>query len=270
MDFNTLKIPAVILDPVDHPGDRIAEGFSQHRHTGLAYGRQAFLCPLTRTALPQLVHQNAMRQEDHVQVPGLAPAVPELTVAHAQMLLAVPMEALCASPAATINPQYPRNLPMGAIADENLFRLFAFMFIPEDNHPDLMVHVGDANAFGEVPLPQTVDHHRFTSFGVDLAGQFIGSDLLALENDLTVEFQVAYVGPVISVNMVEIFGAGEVTVEGEVTGDVSCYHPVNQPANVFIVIDKFDTFFLAMLTFDEPVELQRVVFAGGTDIIRAC
>jgi len=34
---------AVSIDPLDHPGDRIAEGLSQHRHTGLAYGRQAFL-----------------------------------------------------------------------------------------------------------------------------------------------------------------------------------------------------------------------------------
>lgn len=106
-----------------HPSSSIR---SIYRHTGLAYGRQAFLCPLTRTALPQLTHKNTVRQEDHhIHVAGLATAFPKLTVAHAQMPLAVPMEALYASPATTINPQYPCDLPMDTIADENLFSIFS-------------------------------------------------------------------------------------------------------------------------------------------------
>jgi len=55
-------------------------------------GRQTFPCPLTRTALPQLTHQDAVRQEDQVHVAGLTTAVPDLTFAHAQMLLAVPIK----------------------------------------------------------------------------------------------------------------------------------------------------------------------------------
>ncbi len=85
MNLNTLKIPSIGFDTVNRPGDCIAENLSKYRHTGLAYGRQVFLCPLTRTALPQLVHQNAMRQEDHIHMAGLAKAAPELTVAHAPL-----------------------------------------------------------------------------------------------------------------------------------------------------------------------------------------
>jgi hypothetical protein len=51
-------------------------------------------------------------------------AIPELTFAHAQMLLAVPMEAFCACPAATINLQYPYDIPMGSITHQYLFSFF--------------------------------------------------------------------------------------------------------------------------------------------------
>jgi len=43
---------------------------------------------LTRTALPQLTHKNAVRQKDRIHVAGLTTAIPKLTIAHAQMLLA--------------------------------------------------------------------------------------------------------------------------------------------------------------------------------------
>jgi len=72
------------------------------------------------TALPQLRHQNAVRQKDHIHVTGLPTAISELTIAHAQMLLAVPMEALCASPATTIHANDPADFPMCSIGNQNL------------------------------------------------------------------------------------------------------------------------------------------------------
>ena len=49
-------------------------------------------------ALLQLRHQETVRQEDHVHMAGLTKATPKLTFTHAQMLLAIPMEAfLCLS-----------------------------------------------------------------------------------------------------------------------------------------------------------------------------
>ena len=130
---------------------------------------------------------------------GLAKAIPELTVTHAQMLLAVPMEALCASPATTINLQYPRNLPMGSITDENLFSFFIFLFSPEYNNANLMVHIRDTNAFGKIVLPRTVEHDQLAVVGSNLAGQCFSFEFLALEDDLTIELQVSHISPVVRV-----------------------------------------------------------------------
>jgi hypothetical protein len=71
--FDFVKLPAVYFDPLDDPGQSVTEGLTQDRQAGLANGRQPFQCPTTRTALPQLPHQDAVRQEDQTQVPD-APA----------------------------------------------------------------------------------------------------------------------------------------------------------------------------------------------------
>ena len=76
-------IPAFV-EVIDHPGDRLAQRFTEDRPAGLPDGRQAFECPVPRTALPQLTYQDAVRQEDHVQMAGLPLAIPELTVSYRQ------------------------------------------------------------------------------------------------------------------------------------------------------------------------------------------
>src|SRR5829696_9838006 len=88
-----------LLNLFDHPSDRFPQGLAKHGATGLADGRQACLSPFLRTVVPQLGHQGAVRQEYEIHVPGLALATPELTRAHAQMLLPVPMEGLRSCPA---------------------------------------------------------------------------------------------------------------------------------------------------------------------------
>ena len=120
MSLDTFTTPAVGPHAVESPRQRLAQRLSQHGTAGLPDSRQAFQCPRTRTALPQLAHQDAVRQEDHVQVAGLPLAVPELTIAHAQMLLAVPMEALGAAPAA----------PIHAKADESSALIGAYRRLP--------------------------------------------------------------------------------------------------------------------------------------------
>ena len=130
MNLYLFTIPSVILETFDGPGDCVAESFSKHRHTGLAYGRQTLSCPLTRTALPQLMHKDAVRQEDHIQVPGLALATSKLTIAHAQLLLAVPMEALGACPTVSIDPQNPCHFPAGTIRDQNLAGVLVLTLVP--------------------------------------------------------------------------------------------------------------------------------------------
>ena len=91
--------------PLHGPTQGLPQRLAQHRSTGLADGHQAGLSPLLRTGLLQLDHDATVRQEDEIEVPGLALTTPELTLAHAQLLLPVPMEGLGAGPALAIGPQ---------------------------------------------------------------------------------------------------------------------------------------------------------------------
>src|SRR5260221_13265411 len=86
-------------DLLDRPGERRTQGLPAHRPTGFADGHQPMECPLLRTALLQLAHEQTVRQHDQVHVPGLALDVTQLAVAQPELLLAVPMEGLRARPA---------------------------------------------------------------------------------------------------------------------------------------------------------------------------
>ena len=56
---------------VDRPADRGAQRFSQHCSTGFADGRQPTKSPFLRTTLPELAHEQTVRQQDEVHLPGL-------------------------------------------------------------------------------------------------------------------------------------------------------------------------------------------------------
>jgi len=252
MSLDTVTTPAVRLKAIDRPGQRLAHGLSQHGQAGLPDGRQAFQCPRTRTALPQLTHQDAVRQEDHVQVAGLPLAVPELTVAHAQMLLAVPMEALGASPAATIDANDPADLPVRSIGHQDFAGLGVVAVGPQDHDPDGMVHVRDTNGLGEIPLPILADVHRLASRRADLPGEFLGLDRLTTEDDLAVELQVPDVAAVFGVDVVEVGGMGEPGIEGEVAGNLPPDHPVHQVPEELVVVAEGDLALDALVALDEP------------------
>ena len=59
--YDTLRFPTIVRDAFDHPGDCLSQCFSGHCATGLPNGRQAFERPRTRTALPHLMHEKAVR-----------------------------------------------------------------------------------------------------------------------------------------------------------------------------------------------------------------
>jgi len=75
MSYDPLGTPEGACRVFHGPRQRLAQGFSEHRPTGLADGRQLPERPVIRMALPQLLHQEAVRQHDEVHVPGLALAV---------------------------------------------------------------------------------------------------------------------------------------------------------------------------------------------------
>ena len=266
MGFDAFTIPAFVRT-VNYPRDRVTQSFLQHRQAGLSDGRQTFQCPCTRTALPQLAHEDAVRQEDHVHVAGLAKAIPELTIAHAQMLLAVPMKALRPAPTTPIDPQNPCDLPESPIGDQYLTSLDILPGGPENDDPNRMIHVRDSDAFREIPLPVLADGQKFPVLGGDLFCQNLGLENLSLKDDLTIEFQIADIGPFLGVDMIEIRRVGEIAVEGEIAGDRVMHDPIDQFAEQDVVIAKVLGLLDTPLPLDESTKLQRVVLAGSADVI---
>ena len=71
---------------------------SEHGPTGFADCRQPMECHSRGTVLPQLAHQETIRQHDQIHVPGVALGITQLTVAEAELLLTVPMKGLRTCP----------------------------------------------------------------------------------------------------------------------------------------------------------------------------
>jgi len=129
-----------LLDLLDYPGDRFAQGLAKHGATGLADGRQACLSPFLRTVVPQLGHQGAVRQEHEIHMPGLALATPELTRAHAQMLLPVPMEGLGSCPALPIDLKDAMHFPIRPIRHQDLARFGITLLFPQNHDLHAVAH----------------------------------------------------------------------------------------------------------------------------------
>src|ERR671921_1946962 len=96
-------------DLLDRPGERRTQRLPTHRPTGFADGHQPMERPLLRTTLPQLAHEQTVRQHDQVDVPGLALDITQLTIPQTDLLLAVPMERLRARPAMPVHPHDPTD-----------------------------------------------------------------------------------------------------------------------------------------------------------------
>src|SRR4051812_45160775 len=105
--------------------------------------------PLPRTALPQLDHEQTVRQHDQVYMPGLALEITQLAVTQSELLLAVPMEGLRPCPAMPVPPHDPTPLPGDPIRHQDLHRLRVLAIPPQDHDPHLVLHVRDADRHGE-------------------------------------------------------------------------------------------------------------------------
>src|SRR4051812_25265754 len=146
-------------DLLDRPGLGRPQGLPGHRPTGLADGHQPMERPLLRTALPQLAHEQAVRQHDQVDVPGLALDITQLTVAQPELLLAVPMEGLRARPAMAVHPHDPTRLPGDPVGHQDLAAPLVLAVMPQYDNPNLVLHLGEAHRGREVPLAAVADPH---------------------------------------------------------------------------------------------------------------
>src|SRR6266496_5130032 len=218
-----------LLHLFDDPGNRFPQGLAEHGATGLADGHQACLSPFLRTVVPQLGHQGAVRQEHEIHVPRLALATPELTLAHAQMLLPVPMEGLGSCPAFAIDFEDAMHFPIGPIGDQNLARFGIPLSSPEHHDPYCMLDAGNADTLGEIPLLLAVDR-RFAPTQRSQFGLYPLTDfpILAIDGDGAIELQIADVIAAIAVDVVEDVGMGEVTVEGEIARNALLHNPIDQ------------------------------------------
>ena len=191
MSDDLFLTPGTEREPFHGPVDRRAQGLGQDRPTGFANGRQLPVRPFIRMALPQLTHQEAVRQHDEVRVPGLALTVTQLTIPQAQLLLAIPMKGLRACPATPIHTHDACDFPLHPVGHQDDARLGVLPLRPEQDDPYLVADVRNAQRAGEVPLLLVALTQQLAHAGIDL-GRQLGSLLpLALVLQLAVELQGA-------------------------------------------------------------------------------
>lgn len=208
-----------------------------------------------------------MRQEDQIHVAGLPQAFPELTVSHTQVLLAVPVEALGAWPAASIGTEDTTDLPMRSIAHQYLLGFLTITSSPQDDDTDTMINTRYANTPCEIPLLLTIDRDELTSARFDLLSQYFGLELASLETDVAIELQITDIASIMLVDMVEILRVRKPTVEGEVARDVICDHPVDELSEEDVVIIEDEVAFFTALALYEAAKVNGIMLAAGADVI---
>ena len=260
-------------DLFDRPGERRPQGLFEHRPTGFADGHQPMERPFLRTALLQLAHEQTVRQHDQVHVPGLALGITQLTITHPELLLAVPMKGLRTRPAIPVDLQDSRHLPGDPIGHQDFDRFGVVAIPPQDHDPHLVFDVRNPHRRREIPLPSISLPQFLAILRRDRGGQVAGLDDPTLPLQIAVSLQVADVAsgppePVgLGMDVIEHLGAGEVTVHGEVAGDVPLTDPVDQlAAQDGMVAERLLEGFADLLLAEEA-EFQRVVFAAGANVV---
>ena len=183
------------------------------------------------------------------------------------------MKGFRARPAMPIRPHNSTGLPLDAVGYQDDARLCVGLVLPDNQNADFVVDVGNPHGAGEVPLFPVAVLHRLADMRCDALGQFRGFDLPPLIVQLAIELQGPdlpsrlAVGQLFTVDMVQNQGIREVTVEGEGAGNVLLTDPINQllaPERVVLEDNVSARTGVGLL---EPAEVQRIVFAIGTDLV---
>jgi len=143
----------------------------QHGPTGFADGRQLGKRPFLCTVLLELGHEQSVRQHHQVHVPGLALAVAQLTSSHAQLLFSVSMERFRACPTIAVDLQNPNDFPSHAVGYQDLTCRPIALLVPDNHDPHFVVHLGDMDGGGEIPLLLPAVTKRLAAVGVDFRGR---------------------------------------------------------------------------------------------------
>ena len=97
--------------------------------------------PFHCTVVLHVTHQGGIRQDDQMHVPCLAIAVSELTRAHTQVLLPVPVEGLCPGPASLVALKDAMRFPVSPVGDQDFPWLRSIGRRPQDQDPHRVVDV---------------------------------------------------------------------------------------------------------------------------------
>jgi hypothetical protein len=84
-----------------------------------------------------------------------------------------------------------------------------------------MINIRYAHPFAEIPIATLTKAHRLFVLKANLTGQLIEFDLATLKDHVAVELEVAHIGPLPALNVVEDFGTREIAIEGEIPRDIA-------------------------------------------------
>lgn len=273
MSKHPLWRPGLLRYLVDRPVQGLAQALPQHSSTGLADGRQLLQSPFRDVAFLQLDHQQTVRQHDHVHVPGLALAVAKLTVSHAKLLLAVPMECLRSCPPLAVNLHYPIHFPIHPIAYQNLSRLLVSLLVPQNHDTDSVLDSRNPQRATEVPLTLVFLADLLAITRRNRRGQLIGPENLPFVLDVAVEFQITYIATnptaiiLFAGDVVEDLRIGEKAVEDEVPWDALLANPIHQLAKQDRVVLESNLIGFGLFSFFEASKLQGVMFAIWANVV---
>ena len=185
------------------------------------------------------------------------------------MLLPVPMEGLCPRPAFAIGLEDAMHFPIRPVRYQDLARLGITLPFPQHHDSHRVLDTWDAEALGEILLALAI-HRGFapTQWPELCLDPLAGLPIFAIHGDGSIEFQITDIGAPQAVDMIEDLGSGEVTVEGDIAGNILLNHPIDQLfAQHRVILERLICGGASLLLPEAP-KLEWIVLARGTHVVR--
>ena len=191
----------------------------------LTDGRQSSERPMFGVGSLKLKHQQTVSQHYQVHMPCLALAATQLTVSHAQILLAVAMKGLRACPALSIRFQNAIDFPAGSIRHQNFGWQLIPPIAPQDHDAYRMRHLWQPHGGCVIPLTIIAATDFLFLLSFDRCSKLTGVDRATTNLQFAIGFQVTHVTArftmtvLLGVNMVKVLRTGKIAVKRERSGN---------------------------------------------------
>jgi hypothetical protein len=255
----------VIGEFVHNPVNQLPQLFTFDRPTGFADGGQHTPSPFLRTALVERTHQQTVRCADDIDVAGMPLAAAHLTIAESQRLLTVPMKRLGAGPAVPVHQHHADDLPRQSVTPQGFARWPITARSPTPHNPYGVLHIRHPHLFAEIPVTPIAHAHGLFGLPGYLARHRLKRLFPSLLDPLAVELQIAYIQPLLTLNVVEHLGAGDIAIEREVACNTTGHGIVDQLDTPLGVI--LENVWLTRVSFVEPAPFKGIGRAPGTDVV---